>query len=82
MNYFGVSAETDDRAATQVTGAGLLPGFSAFGALPLLHADAGLSGTMAAFVALSRKLAKVRFALLQNNSRFDPLAQRSACMAT
>ena len=43
--------------------------------------DRGLS-TTAAFVALSRKLAKVCFALLQNNSRFDPLAHRSACMAT
>jgi transposase len=43
--------------------------------------DRGLS-TTAAFVALSRKLAKVCFALLQNNSQFDPLAHRSACMET
>jgi transposase len=43
--------------------------------------DRGLS-TTAAFVALSRKLAKVCFALLKNNSDFDPLAHRSACMET
>lgn len=43
--------------------------------------DRGLSST-AAFVALSRKLAKVCFALLQNNSQFDPLAHRPACMPT
>lgn len=43
--------------------------------------DRGLS-TTAAFVALSRKLAKVCFALLQNNSEFNPLAHRSTCMAT
>jgi transposase len=43
--------------------------------------DRGLSST-AAFVALSRKLAKVCFALLQNNSQFDPLAHRPACMST
>jgi hypothetical protein len=36
----------------------------------------------AAFVALSRKLAKVCFALLQNDSQFDPLAHRPACMST
>lgn len=41
--------------------------------------DRGLSST-AAFVALSRKLAKA--ALLQNNSQFDPLAHRTACMST
>jgi transposase len=41
----------------------------------------GLS-TTAAFVALSRKLAKVCLALLKNNSKFDPLAHRSACMET
>jgi hypothetical protein len=33
-------------------------------------------------IALSRKLAKVSFALLQNDSQFDPLAHRSACMST
>ena len=36
----------------------------------------------AAFVALGRKLAKVCFALLQNNSQFDPLVHKPACMAT
>lgn len=43
--------------------------------------ERGLSST-AAFVALSRKLAKVCFALLQNDSRFDPRAHRPACMST
>ena len=43
--------------------------------------DRGPSST-AAFVALSRKIAKVCFALLQNNSQFDPLADRPACMST
>ena len=43
--------------------------------------DRGLS-TTAAFVALSRKLAKVCFALLQNDSEFDPMAHRPACMPT
>jgi transposase len=43
--------------------------------------DRGLSST-AAFVALSRKLAKVCFALLQNNSEFDPLTHRAACMSS
>jgi len=43
--------------------------------------DRGLSST-AAFVALSRKLAKVCFALLKNNSQFDPTAHRTACMST
>jgi transposase len=43
--------------------------------------DRGLSST-AAFVALSRKLAKVCFALLQNRSEFDRLAHRAACMST
>ena len=43
--------------------------------------DRGLSST-AAFVALSRKLAKVCFALLQNNSQFDPLALKRTCMST
>ena len=41
----------------------------------------GLSST-AAFVALSRKLAKVCFALLQNNSQFEPLALKRTCMST
>jgi len=43
--------------------------------------DRGLSST-AAFVALGRKLAKVCFALLQNNSQFDPRQHRPACMST
>lgn len=43
--------------------------------------ERGLSST-AAFVALSRKLAKVCFALLQNDSRFGPRAHRPACMST
>ena len=43
--------------------------------------DRGLS-TTAAFVALSRKLAKVCFALLQNNSQFDPPAHAPACRST
>src|SRR5690606_13076192 len=43
--------------------------------------ERALSST-AAFVALSRKLAKVCFALLQNDSRFDPRAHRPACMST
>ena len=43
--------------------------------------DRGLSST-AAFVALSRKLAKVCFALLQNNSAFNPLAVQQACLPT
>ena len=42
QQYFGVSAVTPDVAATQVTGAGLLPGFSSLGSLPLRFDDAGL----------------------------------------
>jgi hypothetical protein len=41
----------------------------------------GLS-TTAAFVALGRRLAKVCFALLQNDSQFDPLSHRPACTST
>lgn len=43
--------------------------------------DHGLSST-AAFVALSRKLAKVCFALLKNNAQFDPTAHKAACMSS
>jgi hypothetical protein len=41
----------------------------------------GLSST-AAFVALSRKLAKVSFALLRTNAQFVPAMRESACVAT
>jgi hypothetical protein len=34
------------------------------------------------FVALSRKLAKVCFALLQNNTEFNPGEHKRACMST
>ena len=43
--------------------------------------DRGLSST-AAFMALGRKLARVCFALLQNDSEFDPRQHRPACMST
>jgi hypothetical protein len=36
----------------------------------------------AAQVALSRKLAKVSFALLQTNSAFVPVAFENACVST
>jgi len=41
----------------------------------------GLSST-AAFVALSRKLAKVSFALLRTNAQFVPAMRETACVAT
>jgi transposase len=41
----------------------------------------GLSST-AAFVALSRKLAKVSFALLRTNAQFVPTVSERACIAT
>jgi transposase len=41
----------------------------------------GLSST-AAFVALSRKLAKVSFALLRTNAQFVPAMSETACVAT
>ncbi len=43
--------------------------------------DRGLSST-AAFVALSRKLARVCFALLQNNTEFNPRVPQEACIST
>jgi transposase len=43
--------------------------------------ERGLS-TTAAFVALSRKLAKVCFALLQNNTEFNPGEPKRACILT
>jgi transposase len=43
--------------------------------------ERGMSST-AALVALSRKLAKVSFALLQTNSEFVPVAFENACVST
>ena len=43
--------------------------------------DRGFSGT-AALVALSRKLARVCYALLKQQTSFDPGSRRGACMAT
>jgi transposase len=43
--------------------------------------ERGLSST-AAFVALSRKLAKVSFALLRTNAQFVPAMGETACVST
>jgi hypothetical protein len=50
-------------------------------ALTLQLRARGLSST-AAFVALSRKLAKVSFALLRTNAPFVPAVSETACVAT
>ena len=43
--------------------------------------ERGMSST-AALVALSRKLAKVSFALLRTDTRFAPVASENACVST